>query len=141
MTSITSIEGDFTAKISLEPDFSTPDFIQVFEDIHGFHHFSASENSNEPDDSRTIYFTMKPGITNGKHIYPAGIHEMYFIDYKDHTRIRAKIISGECTVNFDHQIKRFTMSFHTCLKNIIDNREIDILGSFDLTQRSTNRTT
>jgi deoxycytidylate deaminase len=138
MTTITSIEGDFTAKISLEPDFSKPDLIQVFEDIHGFQHFSAIENANEHNVSRTIYFTMKPGITNGKHIYPAGIHEMYFIDYKDHTRIKAKIISGECTVNFDHQKNRFTMSFHTYLKNIIDNREIDILGNFDLTQTTTD---
>ncbi|MHC8331533.1 hypothetical protein [Pseudomonas sp. LB3P25] len=139
MTVITSVTGDITAKISLEADFYKPGFLQIFKDLHGYYHFSGTENHEEPDNSRIIYFVMKPDVANGNHVYPAGIHEVLFFDYKDDTRIDATITKGECTVNFDHQKQHFAMSFHAILKNKVDDREIDILGSFDLTQSSTRK--
>lgn len=133
MTVITATSGDFTAKISLESDFHEPDYLQAFKDLNDTYHFSATERSHEPALSRTIYFIMEPNITNGRHVYPSAIQKMVFIDYKDRTRIKAHIISGECTIDFDHQKQHYIMSFHVLLKNLFDDREIDILGSFNLT--------
>ncbi|VVO00168.1 hypothetical protein [Pseudomonas fluorescens] len=129
VTSTITTTGTFTAKIEKQPDFIA-DSVNVYKDIDGYIHLSGKETYPNGDD-RILYIIPEKDVKNGQHTFPQGISHIIFSTRIGGITDTARIIEGNCTINFDEIKEHYKMSFHVKVKNH-DGVLIDILGNLDL---------